>query len=118
MNSNNWDYNEQQSDLLLRYFSMKYIEQLNSYLDELRQMKAFADKKKYDNCIKESEISINKVKEILTKIPKRTDEELWKDSLTCVGCLHSFENRLKLIEHVRKHLIKLGILPKDFEEKQ
>ena len=39
-------------------------------------------------------------------------ESSWKKSLSCVGCVNSFKDLSDLLDHIRKHLVKLGVFPK------
>ena len=113
MRSDIWDYKKQQGELLMKYFSVKYIEEIDMHLQQLNGLKNMNSipEQKLLKMISECNDSRQKALQVKNEISVIVDEDMWTDSLTCLGCLHSFKNRSDLLEHLRKHLVKLGMLP-------
>lgn len=120
--SEGWDYKKQQEEVMIRFWLYKlreaYKDTLSSLTkadEEVRVLRAKLGKE-YTNqsqdTIKNMQYQINKTDEMLAKTNPILDEELWENSLSCIGCTQSFKNYDHLLQHLAIHLEKLGVFPK------
>lgn len=131
MKSNNWDYDQKQAELLSRYYVYKLDEKTQSQSKKIDNLiKEFEDdiknhwevdqrKKEVEEFEKMKIELIKRTKEnnyILAKMPKVTDEEFWKNSLSCIGCIHTFKNLNDLLCHLIIHLDKLDVFSKNEDD--
>ena len=123
MRSENWDYKKQQEEIMIRFWLYKlreaYKDTLSSVTkadEEVRVLRAKLGKEPTDknqDTIKNMQYHLNKIDEMLAKSNPILDEELWENSLSCVGCTQSFKNHNHLLQHLGIHLEKLGVFPRE-----
>jgi rRNA maturation endonuclease Nob1 len=130
MKSDKWDYEKQQLELMIRFWLFKLKERDEEMLREIKEgmkkteeiynlapssetLKSLNKYKKLISHFKKSQLMHE---EVFLKTKKIVDEEFWDKSLSCVGCHNSFKNTDDLLDHVKIHLIKLNIIPKNMDE--
>jgi len=130
MRSDTWDYEKQQADLMIRFWLFKLKEQDEEMLREIKESMKKAEEiynlspssdiinslNKYRKLISDFKKSQLRHEEVFLKTKKIVDEEFWDKSLSCVGCHNSFKDTNDLLDHVRLHLVKLGVIPKNLNE--
>ena len=122
MISDKWDYKKQQEAVMIRFWLFKlreaYRDTLSSLTkadEEVKVLRAKLGKEPTDknqNTIKNMQYHLNKIDEMLAKTNPILDEELWENSLSCIGCTQSFKNHNHLLQHLAIHLEKLEVFPK------